>query len=60
MRNKMNEQIEMLTKNIERYSVIIDLRNSMINCNEDAKDCDVCVGIQYAINIVERRLEITK
>ena len=53
----MNDRIELLTRNIERYKVIIDLRESMRTCNEDIKECDVCVGLQYAINIVERRIE---
>lgn len=54
----MNERIELLTRNIERYKVIIDLRKSIETCNENKDvNCDVCVGLQYAINIVERRLE---
>ena len=53
----MNERIELLTRNIERYKIIIDLRKSMETCNEDQKECDVCVGLQYAINIIERRVE---
>lgn len=53
----MNDRIELLTRNIERYKIIIDLRKSIETCNEDQKECDVCVGLQYAINIVERRLE---
>ena len=54
----MNERIELLTRNIERYKIIIEIRKSMATCNEDAtNECDVCVGLQYAINIIERRIE---
>lgn len=54
----MNEKIEMLTRELERWAIVIDLQKSIDTCNEDAtKDCDVCVGLQYAINIVKRRLE---
>ena len=53
----MNDRIELLTRNIERYKIIIELRESMRTCNEDIKECDVCVGLQYAINIIERRTE---
>jgi hypothetical protein len=54
----MNDRIELLGRNIERYKIIIELRESMRTCNEDAhKECDVCVGMQYAINIIERRIE---
>ena len=53
----MNEKIEMLTREVERWSIICDLQKSISTCNEDAKDCDVCVGMKYAINIIKRRLE---
>ena len=53
----MNEKIEMLTREVERWKIIGDLRESMRTCNEDIKECDVCVGLQYAINIVTRRME---
>ena len=53
----MNERIELLTRNIERYKIILDLRKSIETCNEDQKECDVCVGLQFAIAIVERRIE---
>ena len=49
--------MELLTRNIERYKIIIDLRKSITTCNEDIRECDVCVGLNYAINIVERRIE---
>jgi hypothetical protein len=54
----MNDRIEMLTREVERWKIIIEIQNSIATCNEDAKtECDVCVGLQYAINIIKRRLE---
>ncbi len=47
----------MLTREVERWKIIADLRESIRTCNEDARDCDVCVGLEYAINIVKRRME---
>lgn len=53
----MNERIEMLTREVERWKIIQDIQESIRTCNEDIRECDVCVGLQYAINIVKRRLE---
>ena len=54
----MNERIELLNRNIERYKIILDLRKSIETCNENKDvDCDVCVGLEFAIAIVERRVE---
>lgn len=54
----MNERIEMLTRELERWAIVLDLQRSMETCNEDAtKECDVCVGLGYAMNIVKRRME---
>lgn len=54
----MNDKIEMLTREVERWAIICELQNSVATCNEDpANDCDVCVGLGYAINIIKRRLE---
>ncbi len=54
----MNEKIEMLTRELERHNIIGELLTSIRTCNEDKdKECDVCVGLRYAINIVTRRLE---
>jgi len=53
----MNERIEMLTREVERWKIIQEIQNSIHTCNEDVKECDVCVGLQYAINIIKRRLE---
>lgn len=55
--NKLDERISLLTRNLERYQTIVDLRESIRTCNEDAQTCDVCVGLNYAINIVKRRIE---
>jgi hypothetical protein len=54
--SKMNEKIEMLTREVERWAIICELQKSIQTCNEDG-DCDVCVGMQYAINIIKRRME---
>jgi hypothetical protein len=54
----MNEKIEMLTRELERHNIIGELLTSIRTCNEDKdRECDVCVGLRYAINIVKRRLE---
>lgn len=54
----MNEKIEMLTRELERHNIIGELLKSIRTCNEDKdRECDVCVGLRYAINIVKRRLE---
>lgn len=54
----MNEKIEMLTRDLERWNIISEIQNSIYTCNEDThKACDVCVGRQFAINIIKRRLE---
>jgi hypothetical protein len=54
----MNDKIEMLNREVERWAIISELSNSIATCNEDpANDCDVCVGMRFAINIIKRRLE---
>jgi hypothetical protein len=53
----MEDRIEMLTREVERWKIIIEIQNSIATCNEDARECDVCVGMKYAINIIKRRLE---
>ncbi len=54
----MNDRIEMLNREVERWAIICDLQKSISTCNEDAeKDCDVCVGMQFAIDIIKRRME---
>jgi hypothetical protein len=55
--SKMNEKIEMLNREVERWAIIGELLKSIQTCNEDAKECDVCVGMRYSINIIKRRLE---
>jgi hypothetical protein len=29
-------------------------------CDEDAKECDVCLGLRYAINFIDSQLEWQK
>ena len=54
----MNDRIEMLTREVERWKIITELQKSISACNETAKsECDVCVGMRYSINIIKRRLE---
>ena len=54
----MNDKIEMLNREVERWAIICEIQKSIATCNEDTeKDCDVCVGLGYAINIIKRRLE---
>jgi hypothetical protein len=57
----MNEKIEMLNREVERWAIVCEIQKSIATCNEDTdKDCDVCVGMKYAINIIKRRLENEK
>jgi hypothetical protein len=53
----MNERIELLTREVERWKIITEIQKSIATCNEDNSNCDVCVGMKYAINIIKRRLE---
>jgi hypothetical protein len=54
----MNEKIEMLNREVERWAIVCEIQKSISTCNEDThKPCDVCVGMQFAINIIKRRLE---
>jgi hypothetical protein len=54
----MSDRLEMLTREVERWKIIVDLRKSIQTCNEEPQEpCDVCIGLQYAINIVMRRME---
>jgi hypothetical protein len=54
----MSDRIEMLNRELERWKIITEIQKSIATCNEDAKtECDVCVGMRYAINIIKRRLE---
>lgn len=56
----MSERIEMLTREVERWNIICEIQDAIATCNEQETPCDVCVGMQYAINIVKRRLENDK
>jgi hypothetical protein len=53
----LNDKIEMLIRETERWKIITDIQSKISNCDEDIRECDVCVGLQYAINAVKLRLE---
>jgi hypothetical protein len=53
----MNERINLLSRNIARHNIIIALMNKKLACDETAKECDVCVGLDYAIEYAESQLE---
>lgn len=50
-------KIEIYTREIERIKIMRELLDSIRTCNETERECDVCVGMRYAINIIERRME---
>jgi hypothetical protein len=56
-KERMNDRIEMLTRELERWGIICEIQNSIATCNETERECDVCVGMRYAINIIKRRME---
>lgn len=53
----MNNKIELLTKDVARQEIIISLWDSIINCDEDSRECDVCEGMRMAIKIAESKLQ---
>ena len=54
----MNDRIELLTRNLERLRIVGELLESIRTCNENpATECDVCVGMRFSINIINRRME---
>jgi hypothetical protein len=53
----MNEKIQLLNRNLARHDVIIALTTKKLNCDEDIRECDVCVGLDYAIAYVKSALE---
>jgi hypothetical protein len=53
----MNEKINLLNRNLARHNIIIALLNQKLECDEDLKECDVCVGLDYAIAYVKSQLE---
>jgi hypothetical protein len=48
------EKIEFLTRKHERGLVISNLYSAIIECDEDADECDVCLGLKYAIQRIEK------
>jgi hypothetical protein len=50
----MNDRIEYLIRKLERGKVISKLYQAILECDEDAQECDVCLGIKYAIGRIER------
>jgi hypothetical protein len=53
----MNQKIELLNRNLARHNIIIALLNQKSECDEDLKECDVCVGLDYAIEYAQGQLE---
>jgi hypothetical protein len=53
----MKDQIEMLTKDVARHEIVIALWDSIIKCDEDSRECDVCEGLRMAIKIAESKLQ---
>jgi hypothetical protein len=53
----MNKKIELLNRNLARHNIIIALMNQKLECDEDLKECDVCVGLDYAIEYAQGQLE---
>lgn len=49
-----DERIEFLTRKHERGLVISKLYEAILGCDEDNAECDVCLGIKYAIGRIER------
>ncbi len=47
------EKIELLTRKHERGLVVANLYQALLNCDEDQKYCDVCLGLRYAIRRIE-------
>lgn len=48
-----DEKIEYLIRKLERGKVISNLYQMLQNCDEDASECDVCLGLRYAIGRIE-------
>ena len=53
----LNQKIELLNRNLARHDVIIALTTKKLNCDEDIRECDVCIGLDYAIAYVKSQLE---
>lgn len=48
------DKVEMLSRKSERYSIVAELRQMLLNCDEDSGECDVCLGIRYALARIEK------
>jgi hypothetical protein len=48
-----DEKIEFLIRKHERGLVVANLYQAILNCDEDAVECDVCLGLKYAIRRIE-------
>lgn len=55
----MNDKIEMLTREVERWAIVVGLQDKIAKCDETeySGSCDVCVGLRYAIEFVKSRME---
>lgn len=53
----MNDRMEMLVREVERWQIVVELQGKIANCDEDERGCDVCVGLRYAINTIKDRME---
>jgi hypothetical protein len=53
----MKEKIEILTKDVARHEIVIALWDSIMKCDEDSRECDVCEGLRMAIKIAESKLQ---
>jgi hypothetical protein len=47
------DKVEMLSRKSERLVIIVNLQNAIKNCDEDNGECDVCLGLRYAIRRIE-------
>lgn len=50
----MNDRIEYLVRKLERGKVISNLYSAILACDEDEEECDVCLGLKYAIERIEK------
>ena len=49
-----DEKIEFLARKHERGLVISNLYSALLACDEEKEECDVCLGIGYAIQRIEK------
>jgi len=53
----MNDRIQLLNRNLARHNIILALMTQKLECDEDLRECDVCVGLDYAIDYAKGQLE---